>query len=178
MNRRAVVFTAILSAATLPAVAAELLTTPSEPLRTPSELRTPAEPLRTPAQVPALDARASRVVPADAAFALTTSVEADGDILFSWNMPPSFYLYRKSLKMEHDGDDLLPALELPEASIVTDEFFGESAVYFERLIARLPAGAVNAESGATFELQMSWQGCLQDTYCYPPQHKTVSLTLP
>ncbi len=138
-----------------------------------------AELVTSPAQIPALTQPANRgATPADEAFALSTVLEADGDIILVWEMPPSYYLYRKSLQAEHEGRDLLPALELPEAVVVTDEFFGESEVYFDRLLARLPAGTVEAEPGATIELQLSYQGCLEDIYCYPPQHKSVSITLP
>ena len=146
-----------LALAALPIQGAELLTTNPNPL--------------------AADSRGG-VMPAAEAFALSTIVEADGDIVLSWEMPPGFYLYRKSLKLEHAGVDLLPRLELPEAAHVTDEFFGESEVYFERLLARLPAGALNAAPGTNVELQLSYQGCLEDTYCYPPQQQLVSITLP
>ena len=158
MNARAAAFTALLVVAALPTAAAELLTAPANS---------------------ALDRNpGGGAMPADEAFAFNAVVEADGDIVLTWEMPPSYYLYRKSLKLEHAGADLLPALELPEATVVTDEFFGESAVYFSRLLARLPGTALEAESGATIELELTWQGCLQDTYCYPPQHKSVSVTLP
>ena len=134
-----------------------------------------AELITAPALTPPL---ASQAKPADEAFALTTAVEADGDLMLVWEIQPAFYLYRKSLKLEHAGVDLLPALELPEAEQVTDEFFGESEVYFERLLARLPAAALNATAGTTLELQLTYQGCLEDIYCYPPQYKTVSVSLP
>lgn len=123
-------------------------------------------------------ASAGGALPADEAFALNTVVEADGDVILVWEMPPSYYLYRKSLRIEQAERDLLPALELPEGTHVTDEFFGESEVYFERLLARLPAAALDAEPGATLELQLSYQGCREDVYCYPPQQKLISVTLP
>jgi thiol:disulfide interchange protein len=117
-------------------------------------------------------------LPADEAFALNSVVEADGDVILVWEMPPSYYLYRKSLKLAHADDDLLPALELPEGTQVSDEFFGASEVYFERLLARLPAGTLQAAPGETVELELAYQGCRDNVYCYPPQYTTVSITLP
>lgn len=117
-------------------------------------------------------------LPADEAFALNTVVEADGDVILVWEMPPSYYLYRKSLQLAQDGRDLLPALELPDGAHVTDEFFGDSEVYFERLLARLPAGSLDAAAGDTVELQLTYQGCRDNVYCYPPQHTLVSVMLP
>lgn len=136
-----------------------------------------AEPLV--ASAPALTRNVnSSVTPVDEAFAFSAVVEADGDVVLMWEMPPGYYLYRKSLKIGHAGADLLPMLELPGGQIVTDEFFGESEVYFGRLLARLPGAAVNAAPGATIELQLTYQGCLQDIYCYPPHYRSASITLP
>ena len=148
----------------------------SAPLSTSNPL-TPSSPLDSaPGTLPR--ASGGGALPADEAFALNTVVEADGDIVIVWEMPPSYYLYRKSLALAHAERDLLPALELPDGAHVTDEFFGESEVYFERLLARLPAGALDAAPGTTLELQLSYQGCREDVYCYPPQHTLVSITLP
>lgn len=157
MRARAAQLVALLAALALPAQAAELLSTTPRPLA---------------------PASTGGALPADTVFMLTTAVEADGDVMFVWEMPPSHYLYRKKLAIEHGGKDLTGALELPQGKIVTDEFFGESEVYFERLLARLPAGVLQAAPGTTLELQLTYQGCLEDIYCYPPQHKSVSVTLP
>jgi thiol:disulfide interchange protein DsbD len=119
----------------------------------------------------------SEVVPADIAFTLNAFVEADGNIALVWEFPQRYYLYRKSLTAQKaDGTSL--NLELPDGALVSDEFFGESEVYFERLLARIPAATLNAADGSTLELQLGYQGCVQDTLCYPPQVKVVILQLP
>src|SRR5690606_11605904 len=53
-------------------------------------------------------------LPADEVFMLNPVVEADGDLILVWEMPPSYYLYRKSLQLAQDERNLLPALELPD----------------------------------------------------------------
>jgi thiol:disulfide interchange protein len=117
------------------------------------------------------------VVPADLAFSLNAFPETDGSITLAWEFPPRYYLYRKSLTAQtSDGTTL--QLELPKGEIVSDEFFGESEVYFERLLARIPAFALKAAPGSTLELQLGYQGCLQDTLCYPAQIKTATVQLP
>lgn len=127
---------------------------------------------------PALQAQGQTSLPsADAAFPLTAQVETDGSITLLWTLAPRFYLYQKSLSVtQADGTEL--PLELPAATHLTDEFFGDVAVYFDRLLARVPAAALNAPPGASLELQLGYQGCAQDQYCYPPQAKTLSLQLP
>lgn len=148
--------------------AAELST--SSPIATSNPLATGSDALAR--------ASGSGALPATEAFALNTVVEADGDVILVWEMPPSYYLYRKSLQLAQAERDLLPALELPEGTHVSDEFFGESEVYFERLLARLPAGNLDAAAGETVELELVYQGCRDKVYCYPPQHTLVSVTLP
>jgi thiol:disulfide interchange protein len=147
------------------------------PLPPPPEPRLPA--LTTPTlNTPQRLESAADVIPADVAFHVVAFPEIDGSIAFSWELVPNVYLYRKSLTAENAFDGAPFALELPEGETISDEFFGESEVYFERLIARIPAAAVTAASGATLELHLSYQGCLKDTYCYPPAQKTVKVTLP
>jgi thiol:disulfide interchange protein len=157
--------------AATPAWAADLpLPPPPEP-RLP-ELTTPT--LSTPQRLEA----ASDVIPADIAFHVVAFPEVDGSIALAWELVPNVYLYRKSLSVENAFDGGPLALDLPEGELISDEFFGESAVYFERLIARIPAAEVKGASGTTLELNLTYQGCLKDTYCYPPAQKTVKVTLP
>lgn len=160
---------AVLGAA--PLVAAELpLPPPPEP-RLP-ELNTPS--LDTPRRLET----ASTVIPADVAFHVVAFPETDGSIALTWEFAPDIYLYRKSLAAEKAFDGAPLALELPAGETVTDEFFGESEVYFDRLIARIPASELNAAPGTELELTLTYQGCLKDTYCYPPVQKSVTVTLP
>jgi thiol:disulfide interchange protein DsbD len=137
-----------------------------------------AELITSPAQAPQVTRNISGgVIPPDEAFAFSAFVEADGHLVLSWEMPPSIYLYRKSLSVA-TADGTALELVLPESTSVTDEYFGASDVYFGRVLARVPVSALGAAPGATVELQLVYQGCLQDVYCYPPQHKTVSVLLP
>lgn len=122
----------------------------------------------------------------DEAFALSGFVEADGHIALVWELPPQgYYLYRKSLSVELPDGTVLEGYDVPQGVMVEDEFFGESEVYFERLLVRLPLREVpesaftRASDGAReLELLVSYQGCAQDKYCYPQQHTALTLELP
>jgi thiol:disulfide interchange protein DsbD len=119
----------------------------------------------------------SDVIPADIAFKLNAFAESNGDITLAWEFPPRYYLYRKSLTAQQaDGTPL--ALELPEGETISDEFFGESAVYFDGLVARIAASALNALAGSSVELQLAYQGCVRETICYPAQTRTVTVQMP
>jgi thiol:disulfide interchange protein len=119
----------------------------------------------------------SKVLPVNAAFALTSFIEADTSIVLRWEMPPGYYLYQKSLVVEHTGGTPIQ-LELPAAKTITDEFFGEVAVYYDTLLLRLPFSALDAKPGTTVELLLTYQGCAEALYCYPPAQKALALKLP
>jgi thiol:disulfide interchange protein len=119
----------------------------------------------------------SKVLPVDSAFALTSFVEADTSIVVKWEMPPGYYLYQKSLVVEN-AEGTTISLALPEAAKITDEFFGEVAVYFNSLLLHLPFTTLNVKPGATVELLLTYQGCAEALYCYPPEQKALTLTLP
>jgi hypothetical protein len=119
----------------------------------------------------------SKVLPVDSAFALQSFIEAGTSIVLRWEMPEGYYLYRKSLSVEKpDGTSI--SLELPEAETFTDEFFGEVAIYRTNLLVRLPFTALDAKPGNTIDLLLTYQGCAEALYCYPPEQKALSLNLP
>ncbi len=126
----------------------------------------------------ATNAAPGGVLPVDTAFAMNAFVAADGNLVILWELPEGYYLYRKSLTIESGGVDLLPALELPEAETLTDEFFGEVAVYRQRLLARIPPEALAARPGTTLELLLGYQGCAENLYCYPSVQKSLSVQFP
>lgn len=118
-----------------------------------------------------------QVLPAEQAFPVSALVESDHSITLYWQLEPGYYLYRKSLAVR-DTDGTALALELPTATTVTDEFFGEVEVYYETLSAHITPDQHQAAPGDTLVLELDYQGCLQDRYCYPPQQRTLTLELP
>ena len=119
----------------------------------------------------------SSVLPAEEAFALNTFIEAPGTVVLLWEIEEGYYLYQKSLSVTDRNEALIDLGEFPAATTVSDEYFGESKVYFERLLHRLPLDAFSRQDN-TLSFTLSYQGCAQDRFCYPMQMKTVELTLP
>jgi thiol:disulfide interchange protein DsbD len=123
----------------------------------------------------------SKVLPVDSAFALQSFIEADTGIVLRWEMPQGYYLYQKSLVVEKTGendDNSALVLELPAAETITDEFFGEAAIYRDSLLVRLPFAILDAKPGTTVNLLLTYQGCAEALYCYPPEQKAITLNLP
>ena len=155
------------------------------PAGTSDTLQTPAPRFNT---APLLSQPGSSVLPVDTAFTFSVLAEAgqskDGqnspppNIVLMWEIQPGYYLYQKSLAVETaDGSPVVLA-EFPPAATVTDEFFGTTAVYFDKLLVNLPLTAEQTKPGAVLEFLLTYQGCADQLYCYPPQQKVISLVLP
>lgn len=157
----------LLACNTLPGFAAE-----ATPLASPALNTTPLL-----SQSPALASPGS-ILPVDQAFVLNAFVEADRDIVLVWDIHSGYYLYRKSLSVVTAAGAPLTNLELPAAEEITDEFFGAVAIYRERLLVKIPLGLLDLQPGRSVELQLEYQGCAEDLYCYPPVQKIVTLALP
>lgn len=130
----------------------------------------------SPTALPGLGVVANDVLPADNAFALTTVIEGEKDLLLSWTILPGYYLYRDKLELlDANGQPLAPIL--PEAESITDEFFGDTFIYQNELAIRVPLTSLQSAPGR-ITLGLQYQGCAKDRFCYPPQQRTVDLTLP
>ncbi|MGM0434633.1 MAG: protein-disulfide reductase DsbD [Pseudomonadota bacterium] len=92
----------------------------------------------------------------------------DGDqYRLEWEIADDYYLYRK--RMTVTGKDAEPAsVSYPEGEVITDEYFGESEVYYGQAEVMIDPGEVET-------LELSWQGCADEGLCYPPQNATVTL---
>lgn len=114
-------------------------------------------------------------LPADTAFSLSALIELPDSIVLMWEIKEGYYLYRKSLSFSEIGTSQTEAALIPDGVHISDEFFGEVEVYYEKLLVKIP---FNAASSSTIELQLSYQGCAEIGYCYPMQQKIIALEIP
>jgi len=119
----------------------------------------------------------SSVLPAEEAFALNTFIEAPDKLVLLWEIQEGYYLYQKSLSVTAPNGDVIDLGELPESRTVTDEFFGESKVYFDRLLHRIPLSSFSTTDN-TVSFLLQYQGCAEDKYCYPMQIQEIEIRLP
>lgn len=120
----------------------------------------------------------SAVLPVDEAFVLTAVIEGDRNLILSWNIQPNHYLYQDKLSVL-DAQGRAIDLDLPAATSMTDEFFGETHVYFDALRLAIPLSTAGLKTAdGTFKLDLQFQGCAKDLYCYPPQQRAIELSLP
>jgi thiol:disulfide interchange protein DsbD len=111
----------------------------------------------------------SNFIPADQAFAFDFQQNAH-DLNLSWQIKDGYYLYRKQVSITPAQASIAP-LQMPNGEWHQDEFFGKSEIYRHRLM--LPVTISQASQGAT--LTVTYQGCAEAGFCYPPETKVVPL---
>lgn len=112
----------------------------------------------------------SQFVPADRAFIFDFQ-QNQHDLNLSWQVKDGYYLYRKQISITPSQADIAE-VKLPPGVWHEDEFYGKSEIYRKQLT--IPVTVNQAKSGAT--LTVTYQGCANAGFCYPPETKTVPLS--
>lgn len=126
--------------------------------------------------LPALAVSEKDLLPVDEAFGLSAQARDRGHIEVSWKIAPGYYLYRHRTSVKSDAAFSADALQMPAGTKHHDDFFGEVETYRDRLVAVLPGKA--ADDAGTVTLEVRYQGCADAGVCYPPQKRSLKVTLP
>ena len=117
-------------------------------------------------------------LPPDQAFRSSVQTLDQQTLAVSWTIAPGYYLYKDKLSVTPvSGEIQLGFPELPVGETRTDEYFGETEVYFEQVEILLPFVRSNPEPLA-IELELGFQGCAEDGICYPPLSRRQLLEIP
>jgi len=108
-------------------------------------------------------------MPADQVFQLRAQLDAEEGIELIWTIAPGYYLYRDKIVVTLDGQRIRFATDKGEPK--DDPNFGMTEVYHASTIATVPAELL-PETG---RIVVTYQGCGENTICYPPIAKTVDL---
>ncbi|EOF4705305.1 protein-disulfide reductase DsbD [Klebsiella oxytoca] len=111
----------------------------------------------------------SNFVSADQAFAFDFQ-QNQHDLNLTWQIKDGYYLYRKQIKLT-SAEATFTEPSLPSGEWHEDEFYGKSEIYRQRL--SVPVTLTQAAAGAT--LTVTYQGCADAGFCYPPETKIVPL---
>lgn len=112
----------------------------------------------------------SNVIPADQAFIFDFQ-QNQHDLNLTWQVKDGYYLYRKQVSIT-PASATITEPQLPASEWHEDEFYGKSEIYRQRL--SVPITVNQADKGAT--LTVTYQGCADAGFCYPPETKVVPLT--
>ncbi|HEI8867917.1 TPA: protein-disulfide reductase DsbD [Serratia odorifera] len=111
----------------------------------------------------------SQFVPVDQAFAFDFQ-QTDHQLTLNWQIRPGYYLYRQQIKLVPQQAQL-GAVTLPSGLSHKDEFFGEVEIYQQQLTLPLTL----QQAGANASLSVTYQGCAEAGFCYPPETRVVPL---
>ncbi|WP_145573871.1 protein-disulfide reductase DsbD [Yersinia mollaretii] len=111
----------------------------------------------------------SRFIPVDQAFAFDFRQQGD-QLTLSWQIHPDYYLYRQQIKIV-PKNATLAAFTLPEGRAHHDEFYGEVAIFKQQLALKIPI----TETGDGASVSVTYQGCAEAGFCYPPETRVVPL---
>ena len=122
-----------------------------------------------------------RLPTVDEAIQLVTDADWDSQqLLLDFELIDDVYLYqhRFGFSLRDQNGNVLEDFAdytLPPGKDKTDEIFGEVQVYYDRLSLTLPVASVPL---VATELEVRYQGCIEDTLCYPPTKKVIPLANP
>jgi thiol:disulfide interchange protein DsbD len=128
--------------------------------------------LGAPAAVPGTEAAA---LPAEQAFRFEALVKSRNALLLRWTMPKDYYLYRDKTEITVASPPGVTAGEpdWPSGVAHHDEHFGDTIVYFDQVEVPVPLkGPADAK---TAELDVAYQGCLENGICYPVMKRHISV---
>lgn len=112
----------------------------------------------------------SNFIPADQAFVFDFQ-QNQHDLNLTWQVKDGYYLYRKQVSIT-PAQAKVGQPQLPNGEWHEDEFYGKSEIYRHQL--SVPVTVEQADKGAT--LTVTYQGCADAGFCYPPETKVVPLS--
>lgn len=114
----------------------------------------------------------------DEAFKSSISVLDKNTLAVTWVIAPGYYLYKDKMTVTAGSNAIqLGFPGLPAGVVKTDEYFGETEVYYEQALVILPFERIEQERMAV-ELTLGFQGCAEDGICYPPATRKVLADIP
>ena len=115
-------------------------------------------------------------LPADKAFALEVHAIDQHTLIASFNVTPSYYLYRNKTEFSIPGSNTrIVRVDMPKGEIKHDPNFGTLEVYHQSFQAEI--ALENVDATKPLVLNAIYQGCSDNGLCYPPIEKTISVDL-
>jgi len=111
----------------------------------------------------------------DKAFVFETIANSPNELLARFTMPKGYYLYRDKTRFE-SSDATLDAPRWPAGVQHKDANFGETTVYFDQVNVPITFKRKDA-SAQRVHVTARFQGCRENSVCYPPTDRTVEVLL-
>ena len=113
---------------------------------------------------------ADSIQPVTAAFPFNFSQDGE-QLTLDWEILPGYYLYRDKISVKPDENAVIDTPIMREGITYQDEFFGEVKIFKEQVTVTVPI----LEATNNANLKVTYQGCAESGFCYPPETLTVPL---
>src|SRR5690606_27213899 len=127
--------------------------------------------------VPLFGGSADELLPVDEAFVMNARFDGPKLLAVGWQIQPGYYLYRDKLEIEAVGEIGLGTPEWPEGVPHYDDNFGDVQVFYDYVEAKVPFSRASPDE-MPIEIRAAFQGCRENSICYPPSEQTMALVLP
>lgn len=113
-------------------------------------------------------------LPASDVFKLSTSLVDPNTFSINWTIKPGYFLYSKRIKLQNasQNDAHFGTMRLPVAQNKTDRLGHVESVYRNQLT--IPVAILSDKPGEIL-LNIYFQGCSDEGFCYPPQTNQIKL---
>ncbi len=117
-------------------------------------------------------------LPVEQAFRYRTELTDPFTLKVVWTIAPGYYLYRHTLGVTTSSDAVrLGPPALPDGQPKVDEEYGDTLVYYDEVSMTVPL-ARSGPGAVSLPLTVRYQGCKENSICYPPQAVATTLELP
>lgn len=127
--------------------------------------------------VAAASAAFDKPLPVDSAFQLSGYVSNQNHLVLEWQIAPGYYLYaeRFNLKIADSSTIALKTFTFPVSITKKDDIVGNYPVFQDYLRLEIPFN--NPDDLTTLILNVAYQGCSNNKFCYPPETKQLLFNL-
>ncbi len=112
----------------------------------------------------------NKILNVDEAFIINSRI-LKNKIFISWEIEPGYYLYKKSISIIAGKNVLKHEYGTKNELTIYDDFFGESLIFKDKL--KINANLPSIDLNKTHDIQIIYQGCAEDKYCYPKRIKSL-----
>jgi len=120
---------------------------------------------------------ADEPLPVDEAFVMNARFDGPNLLTVGWQIQPGYYLYRDKLEVEAVGDIDLAVPSWPEGVEHYDDNFGDVRVFYGYVETSIPFARPSPDE-IPVEIRGRFQGCRENSICYPPAAQSMALVLP
>ncbi len=119
----------------------------------------------------------SDLLPPDQAFIPNIRFDRADEMTIAWQIAPDYYLYRDKFTVEVDDSLQLGSQRLPDGIDHYDENFGDVQVFYDNVEIVVPFSRSSPDE-IPVTIRAGYQGCKEDSICYPPEVRALNMVVP